>query len=201
VCTLAKNKKRFEDFPLESAIRNRRTIREITGKNIPSEYLDILMWSAFGTTLKEGREKYRTAPSAGATYPVEIYLFVERVDRYEDGIYIYDSKNENLKLFKPGVFLPEVEKMSWDQDFVSLSNMVFITVYDPEKIEREYGNKSRDYALLECGHIAQNILLTATALNLGSVPVGAFSQRRLSGLLDLTRGKTPLYMICVGTID
>ena len=91
--------------------------------------------------------------------------------------------------------------MSWDQEFVSLSNAVFVTVYNPRKIEKEYGNKSRDYALLECGHIAQNILLTATALNLGSVPVGAFSQRRLSGLLELKPGKTPLYMICVGTID
>ena len=102
---------------------------------------------------------------------------------------------------KPGIFLPQVQKMSWDQEFISLSNAVFIMVYNPEKIEREYGNKSRDYALLECGHIAQNILLMATALKLGSVPVGAFSQRRLSGLLDLKADKTPLYMVCVGNID
>jgi len=91
--------------------------------------------------------------------------------------------------------------MSWDQEFVSLSNAVFVMVYNPRKIESEYGNKSRDYALLECGHIAQNILLMATTLKLGSVPVGAFSQRRLSGLLDLKSGKTPLYMVCVGTIE
>ncbi len=191
----------FKQYPLESAIRNRRTIREITGKNIPAEYLELLTWAAFGTTLKDRGEKYRTAPSAGATYPIEIQVFVERVDGYENGIYIYDTGSESLKIYRPGIFLPEVQEMSWNQEFVSLSNAVFITVYNPRKIERDYGNKSRDYALLECGHIAQNILLTARALNLGSVPVGAFSQRRLSGLLELNQGRTPLYMICVGTID
>ncbi|UCC79779.1 MAG: SagB/ThcOx family dehydrogenase [Candidatus Zixiibacteriota bacterium] len=191
----------LKNYSLESAIRNRRTIREITGKNIPAEYLELLVWSAFGMTLKDRGDKYRTAPSAGATYPIEIQVFVERVDGYQDGIYIYDTGSESLKMYKPGIFLPEVQKMSWDQEFVSLSNAVFITVYNPRKIERDYGNKSRDYALLECGHIAQNILLTATALNLGSVPVGAFSQRRLTGLLELNQGRTPLYMICVGTID
>lgn len=191
----------FKKYSLESAIRNRRTIREITGKNIPAEYLDLLTWSAFGMTLKDRGDKYRTAPSAGATYPIEIQVFVERVDGYQDGIYTYDTGSESLKISRPGIFLPEVQKMSWDQEFVSLSNAVFITVYNPRKIKRDYGNKSRDYALLECGHIAQNILLTAAALNLGSVPVGAFSQRRISGLLELNQGRTPLYMVCVGTID
>lgn len=196
------NKSRdFEDYSLESAIKNRRTVREITGKNIPSEYLEKLVWSAFGKTLSYEGENYRTAPSAGATYPIEIYVIIERVEGYQDGIYIYDTAGESLKIFKPGIFLPEVQKMSWDQEFVSLSNAVFVTVYNPRKIEREYGNKSRDYALLECGHIAQNILLMATALRLGSVPVGAFSQRRLSGLLELKPGKTPLYMVCVGRVD
>lgn len=195
------NLKNLKKYTLEEAIKNRRTIREITGKNIPVEYLELLTWAAFGITLKDRGDKYRTAPSAGATYPIEIQVFVERVDGYQDGIYIYDTGSECLKIFKPGIFLPEVQKMSWDQEFVSLSNAVFVTVYDPRKIERDYGDKSRDYALLECGHIAQNILLTATALKLGSVPVGAFSQRRLSGLLDLKQGKTPLYMVCVGTID
>ena len=126
---------------------------------------------------------------------------MERVDGYEDGIYIYDKNNEELKISKTGIFLPEVEKMAWDQDFVSLSNAVFVMVYNPRKIEREYGSKSRDYALLECGHIAQNILLTAAALNLGSVPVGAFSQKRLGDLLGLKPGRKPLYMICVGAVD
>jgi len=191
----------FKKYSLEKAIKNRRTIREITGKNIPAEYLELLAWSAFGTTLKDRGDKYRTAPSAGATYPIEIQVFVERVDGYNDGIYIYDTGSEKLKISRPGIFLPEIQKMSWNQEFVSLSNAVFITVYNPRKIERDYGNKSRDYALLECGHMAQNILLTATALNLGSVPVGAFSQRRLSGLLELNQGRTPLYMICVGTVD
>jgi len=193
---LANKSGNLEKYSLESAIKNRRTIREITGKSVPSDCLEKLVWSAFGKTLTYRGDIYRTAPSAGATYPIEIYLFVERVEGYQNGIYIYNTDSEKLEIYKPGVYLPEAQKMSWDQEFVSLSNAVFVMVYNPRKIESEYGNKSRDYALLECGHIAQNI-----TLKLGSVPVGAFSQRRLSGLLDLKSGKTPLYMVCVGTIE
>jgi len=195
------NLEKPKKYTLEEALKNRRTIREITGKKIPSRYLEKLLWAAYGKTLIYEGDKYRTAPSAGATYPVELYVFVERVDGYNDGIYIYNTNSEKLDLYKAGIYLPEVQKMSWDQEFVSLSNAVFVMVYNPRKIEREYGNKSRDYALLECGHIAQNIHLMTAALGLGGVPVGAFSQRRLTGLLDLKPGKTPLYMVCVGTVD
>ena len=160
-----------------------------------------MLWAAYGKTLVYQGDKYRTAPSAGATYPVEIYVFVGRVDGYEDGIYTYNTDSEKLEIYKSGVHLPELQKMSWDQEFVSLSNAVFVMVYNPRKIEREYGNKSRDYALLECGHIAQNIHLMTAALGLGGVPVGAFSQRRLSALLNLKGDKKPVYMVCVGTIN
>lgn len=192
---------KFGKYTLEAAIKNRRTIREITGKTINAADLETLVWSAYGCTLIEDGDKYRTAPSAGATYPVEIHAIIERVNGYEGGIYSYDTKTEGLKLNKAGTFLPEIRKISWDQEFVELSNVVFIMVYNPRKIEKEYGNKSRDYALLECGHIAQNILLAATALGLGAVPVGAFSQRRIAAILSLKSHLKPLYMVCVGRVD
>jgi SagB-type dehydrogenase family enzyme len=188
-------------YTLQAAIKNRRTIRDFTGETIEAAELETLAWSACGCTLIGDGDKYRTAPSAGATFPVEIYAIIERVNGYDNGFYKYDTEMEKLKLIKGGIYLPEIRKISWDQEFVSLSNAVFIMVYNPLKIEKEYGKKSRDYALLECGHIAQNILLTATSLGLGAVPVGAFSQKALADILGLKAHLKPLYMVCVGTIN
>jgi hypothetical protein len=116
---LGDNLEKTEKYTLENAIKNRRTIREITGNRIPSHYLDKLLWAAYGKTLVFEGDKYRTAPSAGATYPVEIYVIVERIDNFDDGIYIYNTNSEKPEIYKPGIYLPEVRKMSWDQEFVS----------------------------------------------------------------------------------
>lgn len=190
-----------ENCSLVEALKKRRTIREFTGKKIDSFRLDQLVWAAFGNTLKYEGDVYRTAPSAGATFPIDLFVVVDNIEDYENGIYLYNKKAEKLDLAINGVFLSEIQKMSWDQDFISVSNAIFLLVYNPQKIEKEYGNKSRDYALLECGHIAQNILLMAAADGLGAVPVGAFSQRRLAHLLKLKPDRKVLYMVCVGAID
>ncbi len=194
-------KRKNENCSLIEALKKRRTIREITGKKIGSSRLDQLVWAACGNTLKYEGVVFRTAPSAGATYPIELYAAINNTENYENGIYIYNKKTEKLDIVNNGAFLPEIQKMSWDQDFISLSNAIFLMVYDPKKIEKEYGVKSRDYALLECGHIAQNILLMAMAKGLGAVPVGAFSKKRLANLLNLKPDRKVLYMVCVGTID
>ena len=190
----------IDRYSLTEAIKNRRTIREITGGEISSDCLDKLVWAAYGNTLEYEGDIYRTAPSAGATYPIELYAVINKVEDYDNGIFIYNTKKDQLDIVEKGAFLPEIQKMSWDQDFVSVSNAVFLMVYDSCKIEKEYGSKSRDYALLECGHIAQNILLMAAAAGLGAVPVGAFSQRKLAGLLGLKSDRKILYMVCVVTI-
>lgn len=194
-------KRKNENCSLVEALKKRRTIREITGRKIESSRLDQLVWAACGNTLKYEGDTYRTAPSAGATYPIELYVVVNNAENYENGIYLYNKKAEKLDLAINGVFLSEIQKMSWDQDFISVSNAIFLLVYNPQKIEKEYGNKSRDYGLLECGHIAQNILLMAAADGLGAVPVGAFSQKRLANLLKLKPDRKVLYMVCVGAID
>jgi hypothetical protein len=141
---LGDNLEKTEKYTLEGAIKNRRTIREISGKRIPSHRLEKLLWAAYGKTLVYQGDKYRTAPSAGATYPIELYVFVERIDGFDDGIYIYNPDSEKVEICKPGIYLPEVQKMSWDQEFISLSNAVFVMVYNPRKIESEYGNKNRE---------------------------------------------------------
>lgn len=188
------------DISLTFALKNRQTIRELTGKSIASATLNLLVWAAYGNTHSDGRCKMRTAPSAGATFPIELYLAIEKVEGFADGIYRYSTRTEKILTVKTGRFLKEISRASLDQDFIPLSNAAFLLVYNPEKIERHYGRDSRKYALLECGHIAQNILLAAAARRLGSVPVGAFYQKRLGSILELDANREVLYMICVGTV-
>ncbi len=185
---------------LESALQNRRTIREFTGGHISRDVMDDLVWAAYGHTHSDGPKKMRTAPSAGATYPVEIYLVLHNVNDYTDGIYLHDTRNEQLISIKEGGYLNDICQASLEQDFIPLANVTFLLVYNPGRIVRRYGRESRKYALLECGHIAQNILLTAGTRGLGSVPVGAFYQKRLGTILGLQKNREVLYMICVGTL-
>jgi len=189
------------EMSLESAIKNRATFRELTGGTIDKNKLDKLVWAAYGNTHNDGRYKMRAAPSAGATYPVEIYLVVERVDGVADGLYRYDTRIEKPGIINEGHFLSSICKVSLDQDFIPLSNTAFVMVYNPGKIVPRYGHDSRKYALLECGHIAQNILLMTAALGLGGVPVGTFYPRKLGSIIGLDDDREVLYLICVGTID
>ncbi len=185
---------------LESALQNRRTVREFTGGHISRDILDDLVWAAYGHTHSDGPKKMRTAPSAGATYPIEIYLVLHNVNNCTDGIYLHDTRNEQLISIKEGGYLNDICRASLEQDFIPLANVTFLLVYNPGRIVRRYGRESRKYALLECGHIAQNILLTAGTRGLGSVPVGAFYQKRLGTILGLQKNREVLYMICVGTL-
>lgn len=189
------------DPELTWTLKNRKTIREITGGQLPTGYLDKLVWAAYGHTHNDSRSKMRTAPSAGATYPVELYMVVERVTELDNGIYRYSTRVENPVLVKSGEYLSKVCEVSLEQDFIPLSNVAFIMVYNPQRIVDRYGRDSRRYAILECGHIAQNILLMTTGLGLGGVPVGAFYQKRLGSILQIQDNREVLYMICVGTID
>lgn len=189
------------NITLEDALRKRATIREMTGGAISRDVLDKLVWAAYGNTHNDGKYKLRTAPSAGATYPIEVHLAAERVEGLADGIYRYDSGSEKLLPVRPGSFLKSICAISLDQDFIPLSNLAFVLAYHPAKIEKHYGRESRKYALLECGHIAQNILLMTSALGLGGVPVGAFYHKKLGSIIDLAGNREALYMICVGTID
>lgn len=186
---------------LESALKNRQTVRELTGGYISRDTLNDLVWAAYGHTHSDGPLKMRTAPSAGATYPVEIYLVLHNVNDYSDGIYLYDTRNEQLTIAREGSYLNDICRASLEQDFIPLANVTFLLVYNPGKISRRYGPESRRYALLECGHIAQNILLMAVARGLGSVPVGAFYQKKLAAIIGLQDDREVLYMICVGTLE
>ena len=189
------------DDSLRTVLLNRRTIRKFTGRKLSYEKINSLIWAACGHTHMHKKIKMRTAPSAGACYPVELYFVIENTEKTDDAIYYYDFVSEGMTEHKAGNFLLEIKRAALDQEFIPKANLVAIMVYNPDKIVPDYGHEARKYAILECGHIGQNILLMATSLGLGAVPVGAFYEKELETILEIARNKEVIYMVCVGAIE
>jgi SagB-type dehydrogenase family enzyme len=187
-----------DDMTLKMALQNRKTTREFTGDSLPRPLIDEILWAAYGITHERDGIQMRTAPSAGATYPVGLLCAVRNVESLPDGLYRLYS--QSLEPIEKGNLADRIGDAVYGQDFVAKSNLIAFMVYHPEKIEPKYGDRARDFALLECGHIGQNMLLMASAQGLGSVPKGAFDKEKLAAALELKPGDEVLYMICVGTI-
>jgi SagB-type dehydrogenase family enzyme len=188
------------DDSFRSILERRKTIRKIKKGVLPNKSFRDLVWAAHGYTHDHQGVKMRTAPSAGATYPVELYFVCEDIEGIAAGIYRYDTSREDIILITDGKWLARVRAASYDQKFISQSNVAVIMIYNPRKIVPDYGGDSFKYAALECGHIAQNLLLMATSLGLGAVPIGAFDGKAISKPLRIEEFKEALYMVTVGMI-
>jgi SagB-type dehydrogenase family enzyme len=187
---------RYEsDISLEQSLLERRSTRNYSGDSLTLDEVSQLLWAAQGVTDMSG---YRTAPSAGALYPLEIYIIVGDVVDLPAGIYHYLPENHELQLLAGGdarVALAEaVLSQSWVRD--GAISMVITAVY--ERTTVKYGERGIRYVHIEVGHAAQNICLQATAMGLGLVTVGAFDDDAVAELLDLPDDENPLYVIPVG---
>jgi SagB-type dehydrogenase family enzyme len=181
-----------------SLLSRRKTTRKLVRKPLEVDQFKELVWAAFGNTHVYRDIKMRTAPSAGATYPIEIYFVLEDVKNMADGLYSYSTSKEEPTLVNQGKYLDSIRSASLDQKFISEANLAVLMVYNPDRILPEYGENSFKYALLECGHIAQNLQIMATELELGSVPVGAFDERTINKIIGAGSYKETLYMVIIG---
>jgi SagB-type dehydrogenase family enzyme len=178
---------------LEEALAQRRSIREFSDMPLTLDELGQLLWAAQGITHPAG---YRTAPSAGALYPLEIYVLTE------ESTYHYDPTGHRLRLHQPGDLRPALHGAALEQDAVLNAPAVFVIAAVYERLEGKYGKeRSPRYAQLEAGHAAQGLLLQAVALNLGAVPIGAFKDDRVREVLSMPDNHRPLYLIPVGHPD
>ncbi len=173
---------------LEEALAIRRSERSFARRTLDREQIAQLLWAAQGVT--EGR--LRTAPSAGALYPLEVYLVTG------EGIYHYLPQSHELERIAEGDFLPQLSKAALGQEYVREApvSVVIAAVY--QRAERRYGERAARYVWIEAGHVAQNVHLQAVAMGLGSVPVGAFDDRQVHKVLSLPQNQMPLYIIPVG---
>jgi SagB-type dehydrogenase family enzyme len=180
---------------VEEAIETRRSIRTFASESISLAELARLLHSAQGITSDYG---FRAAPSAGATFPLSILVIAEKVDSLEAGIYAYEPSNESLTAIRMGCFLDELSEAALGQTCVRNSPLVIAIIAEYSITTSVYGNRGRTYVHMEAGHVSQNIYLQCTALGLGTVAVGAFSDNAISEILNLAENETPLYLMPVG---
>ena len=177
---------------IEQAIKQRRSIREYSGAALKLADLSQLLWAAQGIT-EDGK---RAAPSAGATYPLELYIVAGNVDGLDAGTYHYIPETHSVKKVKDGDLRTELGAAAMGQLFIAEAPaaIVFTAVY--ERTTSRYGDKGERYVHMEAGHAAENVCLQAESLGIGTVTVGSFSESAVKLLLGIK--EDPLYIMPVG---
>ncbi|MBM3701382.1 MAG: SagB/ThcOx family dehydrogenase [Actinobacteria bacterium] len=178
------------NISLEEALNSRRSVRSFSSKELSLDQISQILWAAQGITQES--TGYRTSPSAGALYPLEIFLLKS------DGVFHYIPDGHKIIKLSSDDLRPNLIQGALFQGFVAEApvNIIITAVY--ERTTVKYGERGIRYVHLEAGHSCQNILLQAVALGLGAVPVGAFDDSYIQDLLDLPRDHIPLYIIPIG---
>jgi SagB-type dehydrogenase family enzyme len=180
---------------LEATIRARRSVREFTDGYLSLDEVGQLLWAAQGITSPNGA---RAAPSAGGTYPLEIYLAPGRVTELEPGIYRYRPAGHELELVAAGDVRARLAEAALDQAWVADGAIDVVIAAVHARTTQRYGERGIRYVHLEAGHATENLCLQATALGLGAVTVGAFSDDELAAAMHMPEDHEPLYVIPVG---
>ncbi len=178
------------EVSVEETLDKRRSVREFTPRNLTWEQISQLLWAAQGIT--ETRYRLRTTPSAGATYPLEIYLVMK------EDVYHYIPQKHEVERTVDHDVRGQLCRAALGQEWIEEApvNIIIAAVY--QRTEGRYGERGSRYVYMEVGHAAQNIHLQAVALGLSSVPVGAFYDEQVQRVLSLPKNHQPLYIISVG---
>jgi SagB-type dehydrogenase family enzyme len=183
------------DSSVSALLQQRRSVREY--RDVPLSLRDLgrLLWAAQGITHPQG---YRTAPSAGALYPLELYVAVGRVEGLTEGVYHYDPDKHQLNMIAPGDQREAIARAALGQSWIADAAAVvaFTAVY--ARTARKYGGRSERYVHIEVGHAAQSLFLQAEELGVGTVDVGAFNDNDVARLLQLPADTEPVLLMPVG---
>jgi SagB-type dehydrogenase family enzyme len=174
---------------LEKAISIRRSRRNFLPQSLTLEQIGQLCWAAQG---QEASSRFRTAPSAGATYPLELFVVTS------GGLFHYLPGEHSIRKITDLDLRADLASAAWGQEFIEEAplSLVFAAVFS--RTTNRYGKRGVRYVYMEAGHAAQNVHLQAEALGLGSVAVGAFDDNSVSKVLSLPKNLEPLYMVTVG---
>lgn len=196
--------RKISKLTVEEAILSRRSIRDYTtDEPINLSDLAMILWAAYGIT--EPRSGFRAAPSAGATYPLEIYVAIgkggvrTKEEFLNEGVYKYEPQSHSLLLVKRGDYRSDLMEAALGQSWVRDApvNIVICAVF--ERTTWRYGERGKArYVPMETGHAGQNIYLMATALNYGTVVVGAFYDDLVAKAISAKPEEEPLYIIPIG---
>ena len=184
---------------LWAALRARRSVRDFAAEPIPQETLFLLLWAAQGIS-QTGAWPLRTAPSAGALYPVETYVAASRVAGLAPGVYHWELPEERLAVAAARADAAKAACAAClGQEMVAAAPVTFVWSAVWGRAAQKYGDRAMRYAYLDAGHIAENLHLAATALGLGACMIGAFLDDEMNALVGVDGDEeSVIYAACVG---
>jgi SagB-type dehydrogenase family enzyme len=189
------------EMSIEEALLKRRSVRRYAETPLSMQQISQLLWSAYGISdsTTYSRRKLRTAPSAGAVYPLEVYLMVRNVTGLTAGLYRYNPDNHSLTLYSEGDISKAVAEACLDQMMLhqAPASMIYTAVWS--KIKARYGDRGVErYLCMDIGHSAQNVYLQATAMGLATCAVGAFDDKKLAAVINPPDGEQMMYLLPLG---
>ena len=189
--------------PFEEVLSQRRSRRSFSGEAVSIEAISQILWAANGISeAPDHPGKYkglRTTPSAGATYPLELYLLAGNITGIDPGVYRYSPSGHSLTRVIDRDIKTEMASAALNQDMIESAPacLFFSAVYD--RSTNVYGRRgSERYVCMDLGHAAQNVYLQAEALHLGTCAIGAFNDLAVIRLMQLPDHETPLYIMPIG---
>jgi SagB-type dehydrogenase family enzyme len=174
---------------LEQVVATRRSRRDFLPQPLTLEQTGQLTWAAQG---QEAGNRYRTTPSAGATYPLELFVVTG------DGFFRYLPAKHSLEKLTEQDLRAALASAAWGQEFIEAAPLTLVFAAQFSRTTNHYGRRGVRYVYMEAGHAAQNVHLQAEALGLGSVAVGAFDDSSVSKVLSLPNDLEPIYMVVIG---
>jgi SagB-type dehydrogenase family enzyme len=182
------------EWSVEAALRRRQSVREYSEASLGLAEISQLLWAAQGVTHAQGR----TAPSAGALFPLELYVVAVRVEDLAPGLYKYRIGEHELLEIRRGDVHSGLVSAALSQDCVRDAAAVLVIGAVVERTAVKYGRRAERYVQMEVGAVAQNVSLQAAALGLGTVLVGAFNDARVEELTCMGRGEAAFALMPVG---
>jgi len=187
-----------QPISLDRTLRQRKSIRDYQDMPISKGQLAYLLWASTGIQRIEDGYEFRTAPSAGALYPIETYVLVNNVKSLEPGIYHYAIRSHQLEVLEKRDLRRQIAAASLGQDMCTTAAAVFIWTAIFERCKWKYGQRAYRYIYLDAGHIAENLALTAVSLNLGTCEMGALYDDHVNAIIGIDG--TEESTICMATV-
>lgn len=183
-----------------SLLKNRASCRNFKNKALDLAQIASILWATGGKKFDAITAATRTIPSAGATYPLELYLVVgnNSVDKLESGIYHYLIEEHALELVKEGDNRAELSEACLGQDFIKDAPVSLLIAAEFGRTTNRYSSRGERYVHIEVGHACQNTYLAVTSLGLGTVEVGAFHDNQVKKVLGLDKDRVALILMPIG---
>lgn len=194
-------KKEFPSKTLEivKTLKKRKSIRTFSNKQVSLKELSFLLWSSTGIQRKKNNYEFRTAPSAGALYPIETYIVVHNVEGLQKGLYHYNIEFHELEKLKIKDFSLDLIHGAMEQKMCGIVPFVIIWTAIFSRSKWKYGQRAYRYIYLDAGHIAQNLAICATSIGLGSCQIGAFFDDEINKIVGINGiDESTIYMSVLG---